>query len=68
MSPKSVSLRITAGEFEALKALAKREVRTVSSWIRAKIVSESQKAGISIVAADSQTNITRSEKNANLDQ
>ena len=62
MSPKSVSLRITAGEFEALKALAKREVRTVSSWIRAKIVSESQKAGIVIVNDDSQTNNTPTDK------
>jgi len=47
MNEKSVSVRITSGEFEALKVLAKREVRTISSWIRARIVSESEKAGIS---------------------
>jgi len=66
MNEKSVSLRITAEEFDALKVLAKREVRTISSWIRAKIVAESQKAGIVISSADSQTNST-SENQSNLD-
>jgi hypothetical protein len=64
MNDKSVSLRITSGEFEALKLLAKKDVRTISSWIRAKIVSESQKAGISTVADDSQANNTGGEKDA----
>jgi hypothetical protein len=64
MNEKSVSLRITAAEFEALKILAKKDVRTVSSWIRAKIVSESVKAGIVIGTDDSQANNTDGEKDA----
>jgi hypothetical protein len=67
MKQKAVSLRITAEEFEALKLLARREVRTISSWIRAKIVGESQKAGIVISAGDSQANNTCSKKKSNLD-
>jgi hypothetical protein len=67
MNEKSVSLRITAAEFEALKILAKKDVRTISSWIRAKIVSESHKAGISIGTDDSPTNNTGGEKKPNLD-
>lgn len=65
MNQKSISLRITTEEFEALKLLAKREVRTVSSWIRAKIVGESQKAGIVISSVDSQLNNTPAEKKTN---
>jgi len=65
MNQKSISLRITTEEFEALKLLAKREVRTISSWIRAKIVGESQKAGIVIVAADSQPDNPPTEKKTN---
>jgi hypothetical protein len=56
MQQKSISLRITAEEFAALKALAKREVRTISSWIRAKIVSEGKLAGIVVSAASSEAN------------
>jgi hypothetical protein len=67
MNEKSISVRITFGEFEALKLLAKREVRTISSWISAKIVGESQKAGISISEDDSQMNSTCNEKQSNLD-
>jgi hypothetical protein len=59
MNPKSISLRITAEEFAALKLLAKRDVRTISSWIRAKIVSESQKVEIVISTGDSQLNNTQ---------
>ncbi len=65
MNEKSVSVRITAEEFEALKLLARREVRTISSWIRARIVSESEKAGIS--TEDSQINSVGGERQPNLD-
>ena len=64
MKQKAVSIRITAMEFEALKLLAKRDVRTISSWIRAKIVGESEKAGIVISTDDSQANNTDGEKDA----
>jgi len=68
MKQKAVSLRITADEFDALKLLAKREVRTISRWIRAKIVAESQKAGIVISTGDSSKCSTGGEKQSNLDQ
>ena len=67
MNEKSVSVRITAQEFEALKVLAKRDVRTVSGWIRAKIVSESQKAGIVIGNDDARADSAGGEKQSNLD-
>ena len=65
MKVKSVSLRITGEEFEALKRLAKRDVRTVSSWIRAKIVSEAHKAGIGIGSGDLEPNSPPTETEAN---
>jgi len=66
MNEKSVSVRITSEEFEALKILAKRDVRTISSWIRAKIVGEAEKAGIVISTGDLHTNSTGGESKANL--
>ena len=64
MKQKLVSLRVQEDEFEALTILAKREVRTISSWVRARIVMEAQKAGL---IDGSQTNVSCSEKQPNLD-
>jgi hypothetical protein len=65
MKQKLVSLRVQEDEFEALMILAKREVRTISSWVRARIVMEAQKAGL---INGSQTDDTGGEKQAGLDQ
>lgn len=64
MKQKLVSLRVQEDEFEALIILAKREVRTISSWVRARIVMEALKTGL---IGGSQKNNTGSEKQPNLD-
>ena len=46
MYKKLISVRITIEEFKALSSLAKLEVRSISSWLRSKIVVEAQKAGL----------------------
>jgi hypothetical protein len=64
MKQKLVSLRVQEDEFEALSILAKREVRTVSSWVRARIVMEAQRAGL---INGSRTSNTDGEKKPNND-
>jgi hypothetical protein len=64
MKQKLVSLRVQEDEYEALNILAKREVRTISSWVRARIVTEAIKAGL---IKGSYTNDTGDEKKSNLD-
>jgi len=65
MKQKLVSLRVQEDEFEALHILAKREVRTISSWVRARIVMEAQKAGLISSAGNSQQETAPTEKEAN---
>ena len=65
MKQKLVSLRIAADEFEALNILAKREVRTISSWVRARIVMEAQKAGLISAARESQPSGPIAEEETN---
>jgi hypothetical protein len=65
MKQKLVSLRVQEDEFEALNILAKREVRTISSWVRARIVMEAQKAGLISSEKNSQPDNPQIEKEAN---
>lgn len=46
MFKKLISVRITVEEFDALTNLANREIRSISSWLRSRIVLEGQKAGL----------------------
>jgi len=65
MKQKLVSLRVQEDEFEALHILAKREVRTISSWVRARIVREAERAGLISSARDSQPSGSLTETEAN---
>jgi predicted DNA-binding protein len=65
MKQKLVSLRVQEDEYEALNILAKREVRTISSWVRARIVMEAIKAGLISSGGDSQRGGTLTEKETN---
>ena len=46
MYKKLISVRISIDEFDALSKLAGKEIRSVSSWLRSRIVLEAQKAGL----------------------
>jgi predicted DNA-binding protein len=65
MKQKLVSLRVQEDEYEALNILAKREVRTISSWVRVRIVMEAIKAGLISSTGDSLPDNTPTEKEAN---
>lgn len=42
MKDKIFSIRLPEEEYNALKAMAKQEVRTVNSWLRSRIVREAR--------------------------
>jgi predicted DNA-binding protein len=65
MKQKLVSLRVQEDEYEALNILAKREVRTISSWVRARIVMEAIKAGLISSEKNLQPDNPQIEKEAN---
>jgi hypothetical protein len=45
MDDRVISLRINSKEYEALKRLAAKEVRTASGWLRFRVVEEAIRAG-----------------------